>query len=64
MTIIQNNELHICIADPSPQALKDKIIKALAAAIRWRASYREDYRGDDFNLMILSVLLAELTNDA
>lgn len=64
MTTTQDNQLCICIPHPEPQVARDEIIKAIAAAIRWRASYHEVYTGDDFNLMILSVLLAQLTNDA
>jgi hypothetical protein len=58
------NKLCISISHPDPQQHKDEIIKALSAAIRWRANYQEKYTGDDYNLMILSELLAALVNDA
>lgn len=61
MTTIRKNELCICIAHTEPQVQKDNLIKAIAASIRWRASYEEVYNNDDFNLMILSQLLEELS---
>lgn len=64
MVVVKKNELWICIAHHTPLQAKDEIIKAIAAAIRWRANYTDVYKGDDFNLMILSEFLADLTNDA
>lgn len=64
MVIATQNNLCISINHPDPQQHKEEIIKAISAAIRWRANYQEKYNGDDYNLMILSELLAALVNDA
>lgn len=64
MIAINKDQLLISIPHPEPQQHKEELIKAIAAAIRWRASYQAQYTGDDFNLMILSELLSELVNDA
>jgi hypothetical protein len=61
MITIQKGELCICIPHPSPKQCKEDIIRAIAAAIRWRANYTDNYNGDDFNLSVLSQLLEELT---
>jgi predicted metal-dependent RNase len=63
MITINNNQLCIFINHPNPCQQRDEIIKAIAAAIRWRASYTENYNGDDYNLYTLSILLAQLSND-
>ena len=62
MITMKNEQLCISINHPAPEELKDNMIKTIAAVIRWRASYNEDYKGDDFNLYILSMLLAELVD--
>ena len=64
MITIDKAGLNIHIEYNDPQQKKDELIKAIAAAFRWFASYKAQYKGDDFNLMILSELLAELVNDA
>lgn len=63
MIVAKENQLCIIIKDNNPQSCKDRILKALAAAIRWRASYSEDYRDDDMNLLVLSQLQEEMTNN-
>lgn len=64
MITIQENKLCIILKHPEPVQQRDELMKAIAAAIRWRASYTENYNGDDYCLYTLSVLLSELSNDA
>lgn len=61
MIAIQNEKLCICLPGMQPKELREWLIKSIAASIRWRASYAEDYKDDDRHLMYLSLLLAELT---
>jgi hypothetical protein len=61
MIAIKKNELCICIPCTQPDQHREEIIKALAATIRWRASYPELHKGDEYNLYILSMLLEQLT---
>ncbi|MGQ0738373.1 MAG: hypothetical protein ACT4OJ_04870 [Bacteroidota bacterium] len=62
MIAIKDNQLCICIPCSDAQQIKDSLLKALAAAFRWRASYPEDYNGDDHNLTVLSQLQEQLTD--
>ena len=56
ITVIQ-----IIIPDTEPQHGRNVLIKALSAAIRWKAFYPENHRGDDENLVAISKLIDALT---
>lgn len=40
-----------------------RIIKAIAAAFRWKAVYTEDYKGDDDNMTVLAQLQEKLLDN-
>jgi len=44
---------------PTEIESKDLLI-ALTAAVRWRASYKDHYEGDDYNLYIITQLMEAL----
>lgn len=61
MITITKNALIITIPDHSPEERKNWIIEAIAAAIKWRAHYKDNDKGDADNLHVLSDLLTELS---
>lgn len=54
------SERQVTIQGPDAPELKKRLTKAIAAAFRWKASYREDYEGDDDNMLVLAQLLEEI----
>jgi hypothetical protein len=61
MVTATNNQLTIHISDVEPMQRRDQLIKAIAAAMRWRAHYPEQYLGDADNMVILATLLEDLS---
>lgn len=63
MITITKDRLIISIYDTAPRERKNWLIEAIAAAIKWRAHYKEDCQSDRDNLHVLSDLLTELSKD-
>ncbi|MFL5811494.1 MAG: hypothetical protein ACJ749_18360 [Flavisolibacter sp.] len=61
MTAISKNTMTVTIRDVSPTDRRESLIKAIAAAVRWKSHYNEDYKDDDNNLVVLCQLLEALT---
>lgn len=47
-------------SDAITEEQKESLLKALAASIRWKASYTEQYKGDDENMAVISRCVEEL----
>ncbi len=60
MTTIQTNKLCITINDREPDTIRENLIKAIAAAIRWNSSCDDKYINDGENVMVLAKLLETL----
>ena len=63
MITIKKDKLIITIHDPSPRERKNWLIEAIAAAIKWRAYFKDNCKADENNLHVLSDLLTELSRD-
>lgn len=62
MILLTQNSLNITISDVEPAQRRERIIKALAASIRW-SSYKESkILADNENVYELAKLLDELTD--
>lgn len=62
MVTLQKNNLQLNIQSGSPQDLRDSIIKAIAAAMRWAARDPDKYTADGENQYVLAQLLEELVD--
>lgn len=65
MVTFNENELVITIRDTEPAQRREWLIKAIAAAIRWRAANDEGavYTRDGENLYTLAQLLEQLADE-
>lgn len=63
MIILKEDALQVIIEHGSPEELKDSLIKAIAAAMRWAARDTEKYTNDGENQYVLAQLLEELVQE-
>ena len=63
MILMQKDKLQLIIESGSPQELRDSLIKALAAAMRWAARDDAKYTNDGDNQYVLAQLLEELVDE-
>lgn len=61
----KNNKLIIEMHETAPEEARDRLIKAIAAIMRWEASCPDGdkYNEDGFNKYTLARLLEELVNE-
>lgn len=62
MTTIQNNQINITISDVEPGLRRQKLIKAIAAAIRWNATSEVKLNTDNDKVYELSALIEVLAD--
>lgn len=62
MITMHESQLQISIEHGSPQELRDDLIKAIAAAMRWAARDPYKYTADGENQYVLAQLLEELVH--
>ena len=60
MVAMQEHQLSININTGSPVELRDNIIMAIAAAMRWKARDPDAYTADGENQYVLAQLLEDL----
>jgi hypothetical protein len=61
MITMLEEELQINISDVEPEQRRERLIKAIAAVIRWNATADSKYDDDGTALYTLGQLLEELT---